>query len=214
MEQRAIVIVAGVGLIAALLYVYWKQPHDYDDCILKTMTGVTSREAARAIETSCRAKFPPIAAQASSVREWEDVPAASIASSDPSLAPASKTAPDTRALAPQELAKLTGRAGKRLNSDLFSGSLYNGNDNLRISEIEIEVTTTKQTAEDCPPDWARDPKRKPIPLDCIPDSRSYVIQKTIPPKTVGNFYFNFIAGDAGASYSWQVVSAKGYKSED
>ena len=66
MEQRAIVIVAGVGLIAALLYVYWKQPHDYDDCILKTMTGVASKEAARAIETSCRAKFPRIATQESS----------------------------------------------------------------------------------------------------------------------------------------------------
>ena len=33
-------------------------PSDYDECILDSLKGVTSDTAARAIETSCRAKFP------------------------------------------------------------------------------------------------------------------------------------------------------------
>lgn len=210
MEQRAIVIVAGVGLIAALLYVYWKQPHDYDDCILKTMTGVTSREAARAIETSCRAKFPPIAAQDSTGGEWEDVPLVS--------------------LTPEEVEKLTGRAevlfkysprlrptsvmggneGKpaqpseyRLSDDQYTGSLYNGNDKLTVGSVEFAVTITDRSPGSKVPPWERGAS-----------TRSYVVPMTISPKSVKNFRFNIIAGDPSARYSWQVVSAKGYKSED
>jgi len=48
------------AVIPFTAYAGWFEPSDYDDCILKSMKGVTSDVAARQIMRSCGQKFPPI----------------------------------------------------------------------------------------------------------------------------------------------------------
>ena len=134
-------------------------PSDYDECILESMKGVKSDLAATSIIRSCRNKFP-------------DMP---------------KEESKSRVLSSKEINQLTGRAG--LAGIYFSGKIYNGNANITISEITIQITTTiggKEVAS------------------------LYRDDVTIEPQTTGYFRFGVLEGDKDADYSWAINSARGH----
>lgn len=165
----------GIVVIASLAvgFFLWTQPRDFDDCILANMHGATSDLVTAMIRQSCREKFPE--------RKTDQ--------------------PKSRALNLAEISKVTGRAGLAYGSR-YSGTLYNGNDRLTLTQVEILITTQS-------PASAGYGKYG----DFIPDpvSRTYAADVTIPTKTTGPFGFDIIVGDAGAKYTWSVVSAKGFE---
>lgn len=134
-------------------------PRTFDDCILKSMRGVTSDVAARQIRESCREKFSEDNAAKAKSRE----------------------------LKPWEIGAFSGRAG--INSDYFSGSLYNGNKDITVTELRIAVI---QKAE------GKD------------TSRTYTTNVTIPPLSTESFMVQIIVDNANADYSWAIEGARGY----
>jgi len=97
-----------------------------------------------------------------------------------------KKAPETSSLSYPQLRKVTGRAG---GNGYFSGSLYNGNENLVVTEITINVTTTISGKE---------------------VSRLYTEAVNIESQKTSSFGFSIIAGDKDADQSWSIKSAQGY----
>jgi len=156
-------IVASFIVVAVLAggYVYWQQPKDFDDCILKHMSGTTNERAARFIYHSSLEKYPERSTGDRKSRELNST----------------------------ELSRITGRAGLAFGN-YYSGSLYNGNDKVTVTHVEVVVTTL---------------------IDKKPSSRGYIAEVTIPPKTTKDFGFNIIVGDSGADYSWRGASARGYE---
>lgn len=138
-------------------------PSDYDECILKSMKGVKSDLAAKSIIRSCRNKF-------------RDTPRGKL---------------ESRALSFDEMLQITGRARFRGPSlgDNFSGKIYNGNSDITVSEITIQITTAIGGKE---------------------ITKLYRDDVTIEPQTAGYFGFNILEGDKDADYSWTINSAKGY----
>jgi len=132
----------------------------FDDCILQNMKGATSDIAARAIHKSCREKFPE--------------GAEAVAKSDD--------------LEPWQVAALTGRAGLNYGNS-YSGSIYNGNQDITITQVRVEVTTKS---------------------DGKSIARTYTADVTIPPLSTRDFSFDVVTGDKGADYSWNISGAKGY----
>jgi hypothetical protein len=136
-------------------------PATFDDCILQNMKGATSDVAAASIRSSCMAKFPkPV-----------------------------ERAPAFRALTPAELSRVTGRAGPSYGINYYSGSMYNGNESITITEITLNVTTT---------------------ISGEKVTRKYSSTVRIPPSTTADFGFDIIVGDSGAKYNWDIADAKGY----
>lgn len=90
------------------------------------------------------------------------------------------------ALKRPELALLDGRAGLDYGNH-FSGTLYNGLADRTITELEITVTTTIGGAS---------------------TSKVYVTNVSIGPKSAGNFGFDIVVGDSGATYDWNVTGGK------
>lgn len=138
-------------------------PGDYDECILESMKGVKSDLAARSIIMSCRNRFP-------------DKP---------------KRKLESRALSFNEMLQITGKArfwGSSLGDD-FSGRIYNGNSDITVSEITIQITTIIGGKE---------------------ITRLYRDDVTIEPQTAGYFGFDILEGDKEADYSWAISGAKGY----
>lgn len=138
-------------------------PSDYDECILESMKGVKSDLAAESIIMSCRNKYP-------------DAP---------------KGKPESRVLSLNEIIQLTGRARFRQFSlgDNFSGRIYNGNSDITVSEITIQITTTIGGNE---------------------VTKLYRDAVTLEPQTAGYFGFDILEGDKEAGYSWDIYSARGY----
>ena len=134
-------------------------PSDYDACILESMKGVKSDVAANFIMLSCRNKFP-------------DTP---------------KGESKSRVLSSKEMSQLAGSA--KLVGPYFSGKIYNGNANITVSEITIQITTT---------------------MDGKKVTRLYRDDVTIEPQTTGSFEFVTLEGDKDTDYSWGVNSARGY----
>lgn len=88
-----------------------------------------------------------------------------------------------------QLQNLTGRAGKSSYDNTFSGSLYNGNTDIVVTEVTIGVTTTISGKE---------------------VTRDYTTTfLTIQPQSTGQFFIKIIAGDEGADYSWSIRGARG-----
>jgi hypothetical protein len=124
------------------------------------MKGVTSDIAARAIILSCRERFP-----------GKD-----------------KKRPASRPLTNVELSKLTGRAGLEYDN-AYKGDIYNGNQNLTISELTLSITTTQEGKD---------------------VTRQYLGDVDIPPLKTGSIRFDIILGDQKADYTWGIVGGKGY----
>ncbi len=136
-------------------------PSDYNDCILKHVKPGLDQTAVLVVTQSCRAKFPV----------------------DGSSESGSAVDRDLTAL---ELSALSGRA--RDYGDQYSGTIYNGNANVMITEIEITVATT---------------------IDKVEVSRPYRTPLSIPPQSAKSFGFHLIPGDTGASYAWSITGARG-----
>ena len=138
-------------------------PSNYDECILESMKGAKSDLAAKSIIRACRNKF-----------------------SD-----RSKGKMESRSLSYTEMSQLTGRASFSEFSygGNFSGKIYNGNANVTISEITIQITTTRNG--------------KKI-------TRLYRDDVNIEPQATGYFRFEALDGDKDADYSWSINRAIGY----
>lgn len=91
-------------------------------------------------------------------------------------------------LSAAELAKLTGRAALDYG-DHYSGTIYNGNSNLKITKVSIQLTTSMQSQS----------MQRVYSDDNL----------SIAPLQTGTFGFSIITGDKGAEYGWQIVSAEG-----
>lgn len=88
-------------------------PTNFEECILDSMKGVTSDQAANAITYACRKKFQN--------------------QSEPKKS--------TRTLTADELKFVTGRGGPSYSSDYFSIDLYNGNSKVSVSKVTIFIRT-------------------------------------------------------------------------
>lgn len=87
-----------------------------------------------------------------------------------------------------ELRALQGRAGPKAATGTFAGSLYNGNEAIAVTEVQLAVTTT---------------------IDGEETTRRYRAAVDLPPQAASSFSFKLLPGDPDASYSWTIVSAKG-----
>lgn len=138
------------------------KPSNYDECILKYVKEDMNERAVNAVVSSCRNTFPE--------NEEKENPNVSV-----------------RSLTSEELEKLTGRAGYEYGT--YDGSIYNGNDEITVTEVEIAVRTTSEGEQ---------------------VTRTYRDNDVyIKPKSTGSFSFSIISGDQDADYSWSITAAKG-----
>jgi len=102
-------IVAGSTVALAGLF----GPNNFEECILDSMKGVTSDQAANAITYACRKKFQNQAEPKKS----------------------------TRTLTADELKLVTGRGAPAYSGDYYSIDLYNGNSKVSITNATIFIGT-------------------------------------------------------------------------
>jgi hypothetical protein len=86
-----------------------------------------------------------------------------------------------------ELEQLTGRAGLR-SGNYFAGNVYNGNPNLRVTEIYVAVGTK--------PGWGD-------------NSRIYRDIVSLDPFSSCDFGFDIVTSEPGQNYGWAIVNAIG-----
>jgi hypothetical protein len=148
-----------ITIFPSLVFGGWFGASNYDECILESMKGVTSNLAAAEITDSCWSKFP----------------------SNTEKKPYAKLTPD-------ELSLLTGRAGYSGNGR-FAGKLYNGNNEITVSEISFRVQTK---------------------INGKVIKRIYrTLTSRAWPQYSFSFSFDIMEGDEGADYAWGIISAKG-----
>lgn len=87
-----------------------------------------------------------------------------------------------------QISQLTGKAGLSFMPDYYTGDLYNGNNDITVTELTIKLTTTVAGSK---------------------KSRTYVTEVNIPPMTTRSFGFTILTGDKNADYSWSIIEAKG-----
>lgn len=157
---------ARTSVLVALVLLFTgctSEPKSYDDCILKYVKAGMDTAAVAAVMNSCQKKFPAVEVSSKKATSSE------------------------RSLDASELAALSGRA--RLSyGNHYEANIYNGNDHLSITHLELLVTTTiggKQIA------------------------RVYGVAAAIGPLTADRVGFSIIVGDPGASYDWSIKSARG-----
>ena len=87
-------------------------PSNYDECVLENMKGVTSDQAARAIQAACTKKFP---LEKEDLSKYENI-------------------------SKEKLDKIDGKASLKFDN-YFGGHLYNGNSDVTIKQVTIVVET-------------------------------------------------------------------------
>ena len=93
-----------------------------------------------------------------------------------------------RDLTLSEVSLLTGRAGPATTSGYFKGSIYNGNEGITVTEIEIIIATE---------------------IGGVAVARAYRNEVSIGPLETGDIFVQIIQGDSGADYTWCVSGGKG-----
>lgn len=183
---------------------------NYDECILESRKGVKSDMAAKSIIRSCRNIYP----EGSNRKPNENFPTPkehqrelnpAMDSYHDWMIEARKLNPDVtdadltayyerkygsknaRALTDKEVSRLTGKGGFYRGN--FSGRIHNGNTNVTISKVTIQITT---------------------PIGGKEVTKLYRNDVTIEPQTVEFFMFEALQGDKDADYSWSINSAIGY----
>jgi hypothetical protein len=136
-------------------------PRSYNDCVLKHLKGVTSQAIAMQITIACKGKFPNAAPDGRSSRE----------------------------LSAQELAALSGNAGASLRPNGFSGTIYNGNKGITVTELRISITSN---------------------ADERTISRIYATEVFISPYTTHDISLTMLPDQANQRYSWRIEGAVGY----
>lgn len=101
-----VIVILVSFIIPSVCFSSWFGPKDFDDCILRSMKGVTSDMAAKAIYKSCRDKFP-------------------------------EKIPDSVKLTEDQIKKITGHISG--DSNYLSGNIYNGNDNIKLTQLSIKI---------------------------------------------------------------------------
>ena len=150
----------GVVVTSAVLLSYvGYEPKNYDDCLLRNMRSVHTQLGEAQIALACRDKFSV------------------------------KKKPKGRKLSPAELEMLIGSTGLGYTPDYYSGRIYNGNYNLKITKVFIQLTINEQ-----------DHQIQRVYMD---DNLS------IAPLQVGNFGFPVLSGSKNAHYEWEILSAEG-----
>ena len=183
---------------------------NYDECILESMKGVKSDLAARSIIRSCRNIYPEgsnrkpnvnfstpkgdqreLRPAMDSYHDWM-IEARQL---NPDATDADLTSyyerkygsKNARLLTDNEMSQLAGRAGFYRGN--FSGRIHNGNANVTLSKVTIQITTTIGGKE---------------------VTKLYRDDVTIEPQTTEFFMFEALRGDKDADYSWSINSAIGY----
>ena len=153
----------GYGILILVSGVGCSEPDNYDDCVLKHLKPGMDRAAVLAVKQACREKFP-----IETDKRMQD-------------------------LTLVQLMKLTGRARiSVVYSDHYLGSIYNGNDDIVVTEIRVNVTAT---------------------INGVQVARLYRSEVYIPPRKKADFGFDIIRGDEGSSYGWSIESARGKRIE-
>ena len=134
------------------------KPKDYDDCILQFVKSGMNERAVYALQKSCRAKFPE-----------------------------NRESDHSRSLSDEELKLLAGRGGLS-HSNYFAGDMYNGNQKLKITEVELAIFPT-----------AGDKSAY----------RHYREEVSILPLTTVSFGISIVLGEPGSKYNWNLISARG-----
>lgn len=143
-------------------------PSSYDDCILQYSKAGMDRAAVASVRSACRAKFAE---------------------------PRRTSSAAAPALAKEQVALLNGRGGPlpgTTSTTRFLGTLYNGNDNVNVMEVEFLVVTT-------------------IGRNRI--ENTYRENVFAARKSTGGFAFDILPGDEGAEYSWSISRAWGWPVE-
>ena len=94
-------------------------------------------------------------------------------------------------LSSSQTANLTGLGAPE--GDQWGGSIYNGNEDVLVTEVEIHLTTTVGDEE---------------------THRTYRTDVHVPPLQTGTFLFSIIPGDEEAEHTWSIESAKGRRAGD
>jgi len=161
--------------IAPAASMAWFGPSTYEDCVLKNMRGVTSDLAAAQIRNACREKFRD----------------------------RGQSVPKGRALRPDELAKLTARAGvvaaaepgsflahfDAQEGSVFAGTLHNGNASLTITEVVFTLSGKTGTTA---------------------TSQAYSASFALAPLSVVEFKVKIAQGEFKEGFTWAIQSARGY----
>lgn len=134
-------------------------PSTYEDCLLQNLKGDKDKFAAQAIMMACEQKFEE-----------------------------KKPTVKSNELKPWEVSSITGRGGIGFGNS-FHVTLYNGNKNITVSEVTIEVKAT---------------------IGAKQVETPYKLNVFIPPQTTSEKNFDIIVGDKGSEYSWSITGAKGY----
>lgn len=96
----------------------------------------------------------------------------------------------SRSLSYTEMNELTGRGGPENYDTKFSGTIYNGNESVVVTAVEIQVTFTN------------DEKRV---------SRVYKDTTKVLPLSTSMLYFSILSPGSGFKFSgWSIEEAKGY----
>jgi hypothetical protein len=92
-----------------------------------------------------------------------------------------------RELSQREQGLLSGRGGLS-HGNYYWVDLYNGNDDIVVTQIELVIVTT---------------------ISKLRDERSYRTDVFVDPKSTEGFGFDIVIGDQGAQYEWRIKQAWG-----
>ncbi len=140
-----------------------REPATYEDYVLQALEGTGKSDAVAAvIVQACRGKFP------------QDQGLSGVVD-----------------LTRTEVAALDGRGGPSYGNT-FSGTLYNGNTHVQVTEVTFAIRTIEDSREVV---------------------RRYRVALQLAPQTSKDDSFTLVPGDRGEEFKWSIASAKGRRQQ-
>lgn len=152
----------GITLLILLAACDQLPASSYEECLLRNLRAASSDLAVAQITSACHSKHPLLPPLPRSIREFGQ----------------------------PEYARLTGRADQNPSTAKFSGTLYNGNSNLVVTQFKV-VLHTKVGENEL--------------------ARTYLVDAGIRPLAAGRFTIDVVSGDVGTDFKWQVIGASGFE---